>query len=199
MTYFLDFFFFKILDDSLWQVHLRGSNIHSKVYYMFITNEKHHKTQFLANLSCNEKSIWLPLPNKICNSVQWWGPDHTSNLNSTKRLIIQVDNKLPIDMMIVYYGNSFKFRVLSGSEWVFIIISQCLLFLIIYFTIPLLVLPYYTTIKSVNMSIKNMIFSYRTLSLHSQSKMKNRYALLWSNTISVSKGRDVPRDKPGQG
>jgi hypothetical protein len=40
------FFFWKVLDDSLWQVHLRGSNIHFKFYYMFITNEKHHKTQF---------------------------------------------------------------------------------------------------------------------------------------------------------
>ena len=35
---------------------------------MFITDEKHHNTQFLANLSCDEKSICIPLPNKICNS-----------------------------------------------------------------------------------------------------------------------------------
>ena len=36
---------------------------------MFITDEKHHNTQFLANLSCDEKSICIPLPNKICNSA----------------------------------------------------------------------------------------------------------------------------------
>ena len=36
---------------------------------MFITDEKHHKTQILANLSCDLKSIRIPLPNKICNSV----------------------------------------------------------------------------------------------------------------------------------
>ena len=36
---------------------------------MFITNEKHHKTQFLANMSCDEKSICIPLPNKIYNSA----------------------------------------------------------------------------------------------------------------------------------
>ena len=36
---------------------------------MFITDEKHHNTQFLANLSCDEKSIRIPLPNKICNSA----------------------------------------------------------------------------------------------------------------------------------
>ena len=36
---------------------------------MFITDEKHHKTQFLANMSCDEKSICIPLPNKIYNSA----------------------------------------------------------------------------------------------------------------------------------
>ena len=36
---------------------------------MFITDEKHHNTQFLANLSCDEKLICIPLPNKICNSA----------------------------------------------------------------------------------------------------------------------------------
>ena len=38
---------------------------------MFITDEKHNKNPILANLSCNEKSICIPLPNKICNSATW--------------------------------------------------------------------------------------------------------------------------------
>ena len=36
---------------------------------MFITDEEHHKNPILANLSCDEKSICIPLPNKICNSA----------------------------------------------------------------------------------------------------------------------------------
>jgi hypothetical protein len=60
-----DFFFFnffpifgKVLDDSQWQVHLRRSNIYSKYCYMFLTYEKHHKFNFLANLGIFKK-IWL--------------------------------------------------------------------------------------------------------------------------------------------
>ena len=41
---------------------------------MFITDEKHHKNPILANLSCDEKSICIPLPNKICNSAKWYIP-----------------------------------------------------------------------------------------------------------------------------
>ena len=36
---------------------------------MFITDEKQHKNPILANLSCDEKSICIPLPNEICNSA----------------------------------------------------------------------------------------------------------------------------------
>ena len=49
------FFFWKVLDDFLSQVHLRGSNVHSKFYNMFLTNEK-HKTQ--------SKQIWVVMKNQ---------------------------------------------------------------------------------------------------------------------------------------
>ena len=42
---FFYFFFGKVLDDSQRQVHLKRSNIYSMFYYMFLTHEKHHKTQ----------------------------------------------------------------------------------------------------------------------------------------------------------
>ena len=50
--------FWKVLDDSPWQVHLRMPNIYSKSFYMFLTHEKHHKTNFFGNLGIFRNS-WL--------------------------------------------------------------------------------------------------------------------------------------------
>ena len=53
--FFLDFLKNFWLDDSLWQVHLRGSNIHSKFYYTI-------------KLNYSKFELWWKI-NKICNSA----------------------------------------------------------------------------------------------------------------------------------
>jgi hypothetical protein len=64
---------------------------------MFITDEKHHNTQFLANLSCDEKSICIPLPNKICNSAK------EDTLNLMKKLKVyncKGDKSIPPHVLV---------------------------------------------------------------------------------------------------
>ena len=57
---------------------------------MFITDEKHNKSPSLANLSCDEKSICIPLPNKICNSVAaLYGFDNSTALSEEEQIIHQ--------------------------------------------------------------------------------------------------------------
>ena len=55
-TFFI--YFWRVSDDSQWQVHLRRSNIYSKFCYMFLTHKKHYKNPFLANFRIFRNS-WL--------------------------------------------------------------------------------------------------------------------------------------------
>ena len=74
--FFLDFFlfFWRFLDDSQCQVHLRRSNMYSKFSYMFLILKKHHKIKFSANFGIFRNS-WLfseIFGYFLCHSYQIW-------------------------------------------------------------------------------------------------------------------------------